>query len=268
MGIVYKVTFNENGKSYIGKTVKTFSSRLLEHLRDVRRGSNTPFHNALRKYGCDYISEILFTSDIDDELYDKEEELILSNNTLSPHGYNIGMGGKSNRVFGMVKVRDKEGNILTIPKTDERYISGELVFFHTGMKRSDETRERQSEVWKEKQKDPNWKHPQTGIKHSAERRRKNSEAQKRRDNTPYQKITDDEVRYILGLWFSDNPNKDPRIGLISGNGRPKSKASIFTHDMAAKFSNVTAAAIGQIISGKTRANIFKEFKEQISNINS
>lgn len=51
--IVYRATNNINGKSYIGLTKGSLSSRKATHLHAVRKGSGTYFHNAIRKYGVD-----------------------------------------------------------------------------------------------------------------------------------------------------------------------------------------------------------------------
>ena len=48
-GIVYKAT-SPSGKVYIGITVTTLKERIRMHLRAVKNGSKTPFHNAIKKY--------------------------------------------------------------------------------------------------------------------------------------------------------------------------------------------------------------------------
>jgi hypothetical protein len=47
-GIIYLLSF-PNGK-YIGQTIQGIKIRFKEHLRDTKKGSTLPVHNALRKY--------------------------------------------------------------------------------------------------------------------------------------------------------------------------------------------------------------------------
>lgn len=49
--LIYKVENTLNGKVYIGKTVKSLKDRRYSHLNSVKNGSNTIFHNSIRKNG-------------------------------------------------------------------------------------------------------------------------------------------------------------------------------------------------------------------------
>lgn len=134
MGVVYKITIPQTGKSYIGKTIQSFKIRWAAHVGESDGSYNTKdrsyFHSSLRKYGFDdVVKEILFESDIDEELYEKEIEYIKLHNTLVPNGYNISEGGKGSRVFNRINVKDKDGNIITVSVNDERYVSGELILY-------------------------------------------------------------------------------------------------------------------------------------------
>jgi group I intron endonuclease len=60
VGIVYSVTNNDDGTIYIGKTTQEMKRRIYNHFADVRRGSRTHFHNALRKYGPDHFTWSVF----------------------------------------------------------------------------------------------------------------------------------------------------------------------------------------------------------------
>lgn len=46
---------------------------------------------------------------------------------------------------GLVVVKDKEGNISRVETTDPRYISGELVYYRTGVKHKEETLQKMKE---------------------------------------------------------------------------------------------------------------------------
>lgn len=51
--VVYCHTNTKNGKKYVGWTSSTMEQRWKNHLNDVRKGSKTYFHNAIRKYGIE-----------------------------------------------------------------------------------------------------------------------------------------------------------------------------------------------------------------------
>lgn len=86
--IVYKHTCLANGKSYIGLTVKTMEARWAEHCSDANRNKKRKFFAALNKYGTENWShEILFESDNEQEILDKEIEFIEQFDSVK-NGYN------------------------------------------------------------------------------------------------------------------------------------------------------------------------------------
>ena len=88
-GRIYLITNKINNKKYVGKTIKSLSTRFYNHLYASKNGSTTYFHKALRKYGEDnFIIEELDRCNID-ILGEKEIEWISS---LKPE-YNQTLGG-------------------------------------------------------------------------------------------------------------------------------------------------------------------------------
>jgi group I intron endonuclease len=86
--IVYKHTCLTNGKSYIGLTVKSIEARWQEHCSDANRNKKRKFFAALNKYGTENWShEILFESDDEQEILDKEVEFIELFDSVK-NGYN------------------------------------------------------------------------------------------------------------------------------------------------------------------------------------
>lgn len=51
--IIYEAYCEKSGKTYIGLTTQSLKTRRQQHESYARRGSNTHFHKALRKYGAD-----------------------------------------------------------------------------------------------------------------------------------------------------------------------------------------------------------------------
>jgi hypothetical protein len=90
MTTVYQATNLVNGKRYIGVTARRLDQRIWLHRSATRRGSTSPFHCALRKYGIDLFrfSVLLVCADTDADA--KEIRLIAS---LKPE-YNVALGGR------------------------------------------------------------------------------------------------------------------------------------------------------------------------------
>lgn len=93
MGVVYLAYNKINGKSYIGKTIKSLLFRKQEHIKYAK--DNRPFHNAIKKYGENaFIWRVLFKSNDEKELNKMEIRFIKKLNTKIPNGYNLAKGGQ------------------------------------------------------------------------------------------------------------------------------------------------------------------------------
>lgn len=86
---IYKITNIENGKVYIGQTVKPIKDRFARHLNDaVSNRLNTHLARAIRKYGTDkFIYEEIDSANSQDELNLKEQYWIRYFNSVED-GYN------------------------------------------------------------------------------------------------------------------------------------------------------------------------------------
>ena len=94
-GCVYIATNLNNGKVYIGKTIKSLKARKTNHLSSSRKGSNLYFHRAIAKHGSSSFEwkSIYFSND-DHELCEKEKEYIkLYGSDIAGIGYNLTKGG-------------------------------------------------------------------------------------------------------------------------------------------------------------------------------
>ncbi len=97
MGIIYKLT-SPSGKSYIGKTKRTFAYRIKRHLHRAKADDEKPqckaLNAALRLYGFDNFKvEILVECD-ESHLNCYEIKFIEVYGTLAPNGYNLTTGGE------------------------------------------------------------------------------------------------------------------------------------------------------------------------------
>ncbi len=95
MGCVYMATNMVNGKKYIGKTMKSLSSRKGAHISASLHGSQVLFHKAIRKYGVrSFDWNKVYHSKNEQELFHKEIEYIKLHKTKCPKGYNLTDGGE------------------------------------------------------------------------------------------------------------------------------------------------------------------------------
>lgn len=86
--IIYKITNLLNQKFYIGKTSKTVEERFIGHCYDVKYGSQTHFHKAIRKFGKEN-----FKLEIIEETDNADEREIFWISELNPE-YNSTKGGE------------------------------------------------------------------------------------------------------------------------------------------------------------------------------
>ena len=92
--LIYLLYCPISGKGYVGQTIMTLGRRWSKHKNSVKRGSQYPIHNAIRKYGSDAF-EITILQEVDtiDALNVAEIYHIQRQGTLAPNGYNITKGG-------------------------------------------------------------------------------------------------------------------------------------------------------------------------------
>ena len=93
MHILYKLVF-ASGKAYIGQTARNMNTRIAQHKRSVKSGSQFPVHCAWRKYGEPAIT-VVAEFETQDELHAAEKAAIIAIGTLAPQGYNVAYGGES-----------------------------------------------------------------------------------------------------------------------------------------------------------------------------
>jgi len=127
VGSVYLVRNIQNGKVYVGQTIRTIDERWKIHIRDARRGSTLYFHSAIRKYGAESFSiERLQICRSLEQLNKAEKKFIEKNESCNPRfGYNHRTGGEN-----------------SMPTLSARQRMSEA---HRGKRLSDDHRQQQSE---------------------------------------------------------------------------------------------------------------------------
>lgn len=124
MGIIYKITNNQNDKIYIGQTIRPLLKRWQEHLK--MEDGCTSLVNAMRKYSPENFKIELIEEIPDEQLDEKEIYYINLFNSLCPNGYNIQTGGnkgkqhceESRERMRQAKLGDKNPNFGK-PRDDE-----------------------------------------------------------------------------------------------------------------------------------------------------
>ena len=145
---VYQITNKLNGKIYIGK-------HQTEDINDSYFGSGKAITDAIIKHGKEnFVKEILFVFDTEDEMNVKECELVNEEFVSRRDTYNLGVGGEGGPHFKgkthtketMERIKEKidyveKGRILS-----KRYIEGELVVWNKNKKQADSHNKKISEA--------------------------------------------------------------------------------------------------------------------------
>ena len=133
----------ENGKAYIGQTIKSLDARRAQHFATADRGLVTgAFQAALRKYGLDGFSwHKLHTAESREQLNTLEAYYIKLFNTVSPAGYNLEGGGKVKTVHEDTR-RKISATVTGRRKTPEH--KAKLAAANTGKTYSDASKLKRS----------------------------------------------------------------------------------------------------------------------------
>lgn len=101
-----------NGKGYVGVSKHGMRYRWLQHIRDLKKGRDTPFHMAIKKYGPDAFTHELLDVCTTESGADRAEKLWIKElNTTTPNGYNRTHGGVGRSTFDLSpEERQKKGN--------------------------------------------------------------------------------------------------------------------------------------------------------------
>lgn len=114
---VYKITNTQNGKLYIGVTIRTLENRWIRHKSSALKGSMSPIHRAIRKYGeTNFTIELVEEVARIEELPLAEQKWIVYYNTFhSSDGYNATKGGDG--TWGRIHSAETRAKIKTSLQT-------------------------------------------------------------------------------------------------------------------------------------------------------
>lgn len=140
--IVYLITNKENGRQYVGQTIKPLDKRWKQHVRDAKRLTLLRFARAVLSYGPEEFElKVLHTCLSKEELDFIEIFYIRLLNTEHPNGYNMSHGGQIGYGYKGHKHSEETKKFLSEHFTGK----GNANF---GKPKSEETKRRMSEVQK------------------------------------------------------------------------------------------------------------------------
>jgi len=121
--IVYLISNPLTNKVYVGYTKHTLEKRWNQHCKNAMKAkTNTPFYNAIRKYGTDiWVHSILETCALADEAKAQEVKYIEKYDSYK-NGYNATLGGDGNHGIIMSEESNKKRSeaLKGIPKNYNR----------------------------------------------------------------------------------------------------------------------------------------------------
>jgi group I intron endonuclease len=92
IGYIYKITNTQNGKVYIGKTIRTVAIRWEQHIKRAKQRVNNYLYDAMNHYGYDNFSIETIDTCPKEDLNEREKYWINVYDTQE-NGYNRTCGG-------------------------------------------------------------------------------------------------------------------------------------------------------------------------------
>jgi GTPase involved in cell partitioning and DNA repair len=113
--IIYRTTNILNGKIYIGK-------HQTKDINDGYLGSGIALEKAIKKYGKEsFKKEVLFIFNTEDEMNEKEKELVTESFIASNSNYNMGVGGEGGSHFKGKSHSEKTKKLLSSIAKNQRH---------------------------------------------------------------------------------------------------------------------------------------------------
>lgn len=117
--IIYKATNKINGKCYIGQTRHSLEHRKAIHIRYAKKGLNTHFYQAIRKYGEENFEWEIMCSTNDKKRLNELETFYITKYDSIKHGYNMVDGGDNN-IMDIESVKTKHDEIMKSPEVRKK----------------------------------------------------------------------------------------------------------------------------------------------------
>lgn len=133
MSVIYEFVNNINQKVYVGQAID-YKQRIRTHKFNLKQDKNTPFYNALKKYGWENFSINIIEECGTNELNEREVYWIEEKKSLYPNGYNLLEGGNQARHNDITKqkisnsrkgIKFSESHIENLRKSHLGYVMPE-----------------------------------------------------------------------------------------------------------------------------------------------
>ncbi len=108
MSVIYEFINNSNQKVYVGQAID-YKQRIRTHKFNLKQDKNTPFYNALKKYGWENFSINIIEECEENKLNEREVYWIEEKNSLYPNGYNLLEGGNQAKHTDITKQKISSG---------------------------------------------------------------------------------------------------------------------------------------------------------------
>lgn len=141
MAIIYKITNQINGQSYIGKTIRPLQVRYSEHQRDcaeylTSKKTTIPLYNAVGVYGWEKFTVEAIEENIPENEINKKEQHYIALYDTYYNGYNATKGGDGGRTGSklnditarqIIALLQDENNILSMVQIAKMFNISESV---------------------------------------------------------------------------------------------------------------------------------------------
>lgn len=117
--IIYKATNKINGKCYIGQTRHSLAHRKTIHIRYAKKGVDTHFYQAIRKYGEETFEWEILCSTNDKKRLNELETFYITKYDSIKHGYNMVDGGDNN-IMDIESVKTKHDEVMRSPEVRKK----------------------------------------------------------------------------------------------------------------------------------------------------
>lgn len=141
--IIYKATNRLNGKCYIGQTRHSLEHRKTIHLMCAKKGVETHFYQAIRKYGEENFEWEIICSTNDKKRLNELETFYITKYDSIKHGYNMVDGGDNN-IMDIESVKTKHDEVMKSPEVRKK-ISKSMQEYRKKYPFTDEHRKKLSE---------------------------------------------------------------------------------------------------------------------------
>ena len=135
-GIIYGIYHRNSKRWYVGRTIQGITARRLKHLSDVKLGSDTTIHRAIRKYGEKSFDWVILEFGIEKSKISEKEIIWIKKKNSYKGGFNETTGGEGSEGYKhSEQIKEKLRSVIKKTISD-----GKIKLFQPGHTHSEEAR--------------------------------------------------------------------------------------------------------------------------------